>query len=265
VKITLNGKERDVEAGRTVLEAAREAGLDIPALCAHDELAPYGSCRLCIVEATERGRKRPKIVASCLYPVKEGLEVQTETERVRRYRRLLIELMLARTPDAPAVKELAAKYRVKKPRFAALNDDCVLCGKCVRVCAEVVGANAIGFAQRGINRRVESPFGKDISRCIACGACTYVCPTGAVQMEFKRTAELRKGKGEHLCRYTVMGLIPDAVCSLNYECFRCEIDQRLRAEAGTHPVFLLARKKEAAEKAGTRKIAKKRIAKKARR
>ena len=240
MKFVLNGKKRTAGAGTTVLEAARTAGIDIPALCAHDALEPYGACRLCIVEIREKGKKRPRVVASCFYPVKDGLEVETDTPRIRKLRKVLLELLLARSPGAPYVRELAAKHGVTKTRFSKLNDDCILCGLCVRVCSEIVGANAIGFSQRGIGRKVESPFGIDHSRCIACGACAYVCPTDAIDMEYERVIELRREGGEHPCRYTLMGFLSDAVCSLNYECFRCEIDQKFRAEAHTHP--MLARK-----------------------
>lgn len=240
MKFVLNGKRRDADPGATVLEAARAAGVDIPAVCAHDALEPYGACRLCIVEVREKGNKRSRVVASCLYPVKEGLEVETDTVRIKKLRKFLLELLLARSPESPYVRELAAKHGVTRARFSSMGDDCILCGLCVRVCAEVVKADAIGFSQRGIGRKVDSPFGIDHSRCIACGACTFVCPTGAIQMEYTRVMELRARGGEHLCRYTLMGFLPDAVCSLNYECARCEIDQKLRAEAGTHPAIARA-------------------------
>lgn len=242
MKFVLNGRARTATRGATVLDAAGAAGVDIPAVCAHDALQPYGACRLCIVEVREKGKKRWRVVTSCLYPVTAGLEVETDTERIRGLRRLLIELLLARSGCAPYVRELARRYGVTKARFSRLDDDCILCGLCVRVCTEVVGANAIGFAERGIGRKVDSPFGIDHSRCVACGACTYVCPTGAIQMEHIRTGELRAVGGEHLCRYTLMGFLSDAVCALNYECHRCEIDQKFRAEAGTHPILARARK-----------------------
>ena len=243
MKFVLNGKKRTAEVGATVLDAARAAGIDIPAVCAQEALEPYGACRLCVVEVREKGKKRRRVVASCLYPVKEGLEVLTDTAKIRKLRKFLLELLLARSPHAPYVKELAARYGVTKSGFLELDDDCILCGLCVRVCSEIVGANAIGFSQRGISRKIDSPFGIDHSRCLACGACTYVCPTGAVQMEYTRIMELRRVGGEHRCRYTLMGFLPDAVCSLNYECFRCEIDQKFRGEAGTHPMLARARGK----------------------
>jgi bidirectional [NiFe] hydrogenase diaphorase subunit len=247
MRFVLNGRKRQAPEGTTVLEAARAAGVDVPAVCAHDALQPYGACRLCVVEVTEKGSGRSKVVASCLYPVKEDLVVQTETPRIRRLRKFLLELLIARSPDAPYVRKLARRYGVTAPRFSPTSDNCILCGLCVRVCSEVIGASAIGFSGRGIARKIDSPFGIDHSRCIACGACTYVCPTGAVQMEHERVEELRASSGEHPCRYTLMGFLPDAVCSLNYECFRCETDQKFRAEAQTHP--MLARDAERRRKA----------------
>lgn len=248
MKVKLNGRIREAVQGDTVLDAARRTGIEIPALCAHDELEPYGACRLCIVEVREKGRKHWRVVASCLYPVAEGLEVRTDTERIVRYRKLLLELMLARSSKNSYVRELARRYGVKGARFAHGDDDCILCGLCVRVCRDVVGANAIDFASRGISRRVEVPFGIDASRCIACGACAYICPTDAIHMEYERVMDLRREEGEHPCRYTLMGFLSDAVCSLNYECYRCEIDQKMQAESDTHPVFLMRKK------SGKRKI-----------
>ncbi len=237
MNIKLNGRRVKAKRGETVLQAARREGVDIPALCARDELIPYGACRLCVVEAKEKGRRRWKVVASCLYPASEGLEIRTHTERIIRHRKMLIELMLARCSDEPYVKELAGECGVRRGRLAESDDDCILCGLCVRVCDEVVGSKAIGFVSRGIDRRVGLPFGHDTSSCIACGACTYVCPTGAVQMEYLRRRELRKEEGEHLCRYSLMGLISETVCTMNYECERCEVDQRIRRELGTHPML----------------------------
>lgn len=245
MKFKLNGKRKETKKGSTVLDAARRAGVEIPAVCDREALLPYGACRLCVVEVRESGRKRWRVVASCLYPVKEGLEVRTDTAQIKRHRKLLLELMLARCPDIPYVRDLARKYGIKRTRFKRGDDDCIMCGLCVRVCSEVVGMNAIGFSSRGITRRVDIPFGIDTSKCIACGACTYLCPTGAVQMEYDRVIELRRQEGEHPCRYALMGFLADAVCPLNYECARCEIDQKMREEFGTHPILALRRGKNA--------------------
>jgi bidirectional [NiFe] hydrogenase diaphorase subunit len=253
MRCILNGRARQVREGATVLEVARAAGVDIPAVCSHEALEPYGACRLCIVEVRHAKTQRWRIVTSCLYPVAEGLEIRSDTERIRKLRALLLELMLARSPNAPFVRELAARYGVTTARFSTLDDNCILCGLCVRTCAEIVGADAIGFSQRGIGRKVDTPYGIDRSKCIACGACTFVCPTGAVQMEYERVIELRRQGAEHLCRYTLMGFLSDAVCSLNYECARCEIDQKFRSEAGTHPLIARALARRQGERAAPRK------------
>ena len=125
MRVTLNGTKRSVRRGTTVLDAAREAGVDIPALCMHDAVEPYGACRLCVVEVREKGRKRWRVVASCLYPVSEGLEVRTDTEKITHHRKVLIELMLARCPDVPAVRRLARRYGVRRTRFKKGEDDCL--------------------------------------------------------------------------------------------------------------------------------------------
>ncbi|MDD4857943.1 MAG: 2Fe-2S iron-sulfur cluster-binding protein, partial [Candidatus Krumholzibacteria bacterium] len=116
MKLILNGRATNVAPGTAVLEAARAAGVDIPALCAHEALQPYGACRLCIVEIREKGKKRWRVVTSCLYPVKDGLEVRTGTEKIKRLRKFLLELLLARSPGSPYVRELAARYGVTKAR-----------------------------------------------------------------------------------------------------------------------------------------------------
>ncbi len=233
-----------------MLEAARSAGIDIPSLCDNDYLEPYGACRLCVVEVREKGRKGWRVVASCLYPLKEGLEIRTDSKLILQHRKLLVELMLARCSGNRYVRRLAKRFGVKRPRFGGGDEDCIMCGLCVRVCSEIVGAAAIGFSSRGISRKVETPFGIDSSKCIACGACTYVCPTGAINMEYERVIELRKNEKEHMCRYTLMGFLDEAVCMLNYECARCEVDQRMRDRFDTHPAFAMHGRLRGAAAAG---------------
>ena len=115
ITLTIDGRSVGAFEGETVLEAARRVGIEIPTLCYHPALSPYGACRLCVVEVEQRGRRR--LVVSCLFPVEEGLVVWTDNERVRKARRGVMELLLARCPNVPAIRELAAKMGVQEPRF----------------------------------------------------------------------------------------------------------------------------------------------------
>lgn len=181
VKLTIDGKEIEAKEGQTVLQAAQEAGIYIPTLCYHHEVKPYTACRLCMVEVTVGNRTR--FVTACDYPVAEGMVVRTDTEKVQRCRKMIIELLMAQCPGLPQLQELAQKYGVEKVRFSEGEDNCILCGLCVRTCSEVVGLNAIGFEGRGFTRRVCTPFDEPSDPCILCGACAYVCPVDVIPLE----------------------------------------------------------------------------------
>ncbi len=182
VNITINEKELQVEEGKTILEVAQDEGIEIPTLCHHKELSSYGACRLCLVEITGGGK--PGLVVSCLYKVTDGLIIKTNTERVMKSRKIIIELLLARSPSSKIIQKLAQEYNVGKPRFQPENkEECILCGLCARVCSEVVGRSAISFAKRGFERRVQTPFEKINEVCIGCGACAYLCPTNIIKIE----------------------------------------------------------------------------------
>lgn len=183
IKITINGQVVDVEEGTTILKAAEAMGVTIPTLCYHPLLEPYSACRICLVETiTPEGRE---LVTSCNTAVQDGMEVLTDSEKVMQARRLNIELVLARAPAARVIQRLAAEYGIEKPRFHVEHPEekCILCGLCVRACESVVGVSAMGFANRGANRVVTTPFDKPSSTCIGCGACAYFCPTEAITME----------------------------------------------------------------------------------
>jgi len=181
VTLKIDGHEVQAERGTPILKLASKLGIHIPTLCHHDFVEPYGSCRVCTVEM--RRGKRKRMVTACNYPAQQGEEIYTDTEEVRANRRLILELLLARCPDVPVVKDLAAAYGVTETRFEKLYQDCIACGLCVRVCNEIVGANAIGWGGRGVNREVTIPFDVDTEACIGCGACAGVCPTGTIRLE----------------------------------------------------------------------------------
>lgn len=204
VNLTINGKQIQAEQGATILEAARAAGVYIPTLCYHPELRPEGACRLCMVEAS--GART--LVASCVYPVSEGMVVKTNTEKVREARKTVVELLLANHPKDCLccqksgdceLQKIAADLGLRKIRFeggetkahtidcsnpSLVRDQekCILCGRCIRICRDVQGMNVYSFAGRGFNTIVSTAFEHDLkdAACTYCGQCASVCPTGAI-------------------------------------------------------------------------------------
>lgn len=184
-KLTLFIDDAPVQAeeGLTLLQAAKKAGIHIPTLCYHEKLMPYGACRLCLVEIEKRGRTR--IVASCAYPAEEGLKVFSESPKVKEIRKLLVELYLAMFPYNNEIKSLAKKYGLRGTRFKKENNYCILCGLCVRYCAEVKGEHAVGFVGRGINKKVTFiPDSAYFKHCVNCMKCMDICPTGVFPSNF---------------------------------------------------------------------------------
>ena len=179
--ITINGQTLTVEEGRTVLEVAEELKIDIPTLCHNKALEPYGACRLCVVEIMAGGR--PGLSTSCTLKATDGLVVETDSERVKRSRRWTLELLLARCANVPVIQTLARKYGVSDTRFEKEDNDCILCGQCVRICKERMGVAAIGIFNRGAKRVVSTPFDEFSDVCRKCGACASVCPTGCIDID----------------------------------------------------------------------------------
>ena len=181
-KFTMDGKEVMGYKGETILQVARREGVNIPTLCHHEAIAPYGACRVCLVEVTVG--KNTRLVTSCIYEVAPDIDVKTSSERVMRNRKALLELLLARAPDAPLIQKLAREYGVEKSRYPLVkNDKCILCGLCVRVCHEIIGADAIGFIDRGAERHIGPPIKRHSERCVGCGTCVYICPTAAISLK----------------------------------------------------------------------------------
>jgi len=183
------------------------------------------------------------MVTACNYPVREGVEVKTHSKRVIHLRQILLELLLARCPDIPFVKNLAKELGVETSRFKTTQggNDCILCGLCVRTCNEMVGARAIGFSSRGTQKKVSTPFEVDSDQCVACGACEYICPTGAIKMEMDRIRKIRLSNtgANRYCRYMLLGMVDFMLCSNGFECWHCEVDQMMVDRFAPHPVFAI--------------------------
>jgi heterodisulfide reductase subunit A len=186
IRLTINNQATEVTEGTSLLTAIEKLGIRVPTLCHHKALTPYGACRLCVVEVQVPGRA-PAVQASCSYPALEGITVSTDTDRVKRARKIVAELLLARCPDSEVIQRIASDLGVHETRIKKKYDDCVYCGLCVRMCQERMGRSAIGFTGRGPKKKLEPPFGKHNVMCWTCGACNFICPVG------KRVTDLTSG------------------------------------------------------------------------
>jgi NADH dehydrogenase/NADH:ubiquinone oxidoreductase subunit G len=188
IQFQIDGRQVEAEEGMTLLQAAQGAGIEIPTLCHHEKLEPFGGCRLCIVEVEERGWT--KRVVSCVFPVKKDIVVRTRSEKIDRIRKTIIELLMAHAPDSPQLMALAEDYGADPDRFEKDPSFCIHCGLCVRYCAEVAGKHALGFVDRGI--RKEICFIPEIAAkvCGDCKECFPLCPTSYLQAAYVLTKEL---------------------------------------------------------------------------
>jgi bidirectional [NiFe] hydrogenase diaphorase subunit len=227
VTFTIDGRDVSAREDETVLQVARENDIIIPTLCQVDGLSTIGACRLCLVEI----RGRPKLFPSCTLRVEEGIEVITESERLAKYRRLVLELLFSERNHICSVcvsnghcdlQALAQRLGVthvhfpyrnpalfvdaSHPRFGLDHNRCVLCTRCVRVCDEIESAHVWDVMGRGIDSRViidmDEPWGYS-QTCTGCGKCVQVCPTGALFEKGKSAAEMAK-KRQFLSYLTVM-------------------------------------------------------------
>ena len=183
--LTIDGREVKAKEGMTVFEAARDAGIAIPTLCYHRKLEPYGACRICTVEVEVKGWK--KLVASCIYPVEPDLIVRTRSEKIDMIRRVILELLLAHAPDSPVLRKLAKEYGADPERYEKEASFCIHCGLCVRYCAEIKKAHAVGFVDRGTRREINFYPEVAAKECWKCKECFPLCPTSALQAAYVLT------------------------------------------------------------------------------
>jgi formate dehydrogenase major subunit len=203
ISLTINGQKATVKKGTTILEAARSIGIDIPTLCNDPRITPHGSCRMCVVEIEGSN----KLATSCSTPAGDGMAILTETKKTTEARKTVLDLLLSNHPldcltcekagDCD-LQDLCYKYDIKESSFAGEKltgeidrsnpfydrdpNKCILCGKCVYVCAQLQCMSAIGFSQRGFQTHIAIPFEQELdeSLCVSCGNCVSVCPTGAL-------------------------------------------------------------------------------------
>lgn len=238
VKLTINGKEVEVQEGTSILKAAEQAGVNIPRLCYDEHLEPAGACRLCVVEV--QGARN--LVPSCVAAVSPGMVVETESPKVIKSRRMTLDLLLSNHPldcltcdknGDCRLQDYAYLYDVKHSSFEgeknnyAVDDSnpyirrdmnkCILCGKCVRTCAQVKERQVINFAYRGFNTKIAPALDTELaeSACVSCARCLVVCPVGA--LTYKNLAG--KGRTYEIKKEQVTCSFCDAGCQfdLNYK------------------------------------------------
>ncbi len=231
MNVEINGAPHQFDNGLTILDACRQAGIDVPTLCHLKNLTPSGSCRICVVEVD--GART--LVPACAYPLSEGMKIRTNTERIRDARKLIVELLIANHPQdclscsrsltcelQKLAQELGAEPKpqwkerrtypidASSPSLVRDSNKCIICGRCVRVCEEVQGIGAIDFTRRGFQTMVLPAFNEDLGNttCVNCGQCIKVCPTGALSESFavREVIDVLNTKGK-----TVVAQIAPAV------------------------------------------------------
>lgn len=222
--MTIDGIPAEIQGEKNILEVIRKVGIQLPTFCYYSELSIYGACRMCMVENQWGG-----LEAACSTPPKEGMEIRTNTERLRKYRKMILELLLAdhcrdcttcRNNGHCKLQELAMRFNIEGVRFpngaetprrdlSSLSierdqNKCILCGDCVRMCNEIQHVGAIDFAGRGSKMTISTVFNIPISEsvCVGCGQCAAVCPTGAIVVK-NDTAKVWKALDEKETRVSV--------------------------------------------------------------
>jgi len=216
--LTIDGQMVSAEENETILEAARDAGIQIPTLCHLEGVRDVGACRMCLVEIAGT----PKLLPSCVTKVQEGMEVRTDSERLQKYRRMILELLFAERNHVCSVcvsngncelQSLAmahgmdhVRYDYRHPKlgldlshrlFGLDHNRCILCTRCVRACWYVEGAGTLNVAGRGVNSTIitdlNAPWGES-DTCTSCGKCVQACPTGALFYKGATVAEMQRDR-----------------------------------------------------------------------
>jgi iron-only hydrogenase group A len=238
IELNINGIKVEAEEGMTILEAAKSVGIHIPTLCHMKDLYPTGACRICVVEVDGMRSLTP----SCAYPVMQGMNVQTNTPRVRIARKTIVELLIENHPQDCLIcvrnkncelQDLSESYSVREHRYVGVKKDhaidissasmerdpakCIICGRCVRTCGEIQKIGAIDFTNRGFESNVTTPFNKglNVSDCILCGQCILVCPTAALR-EKSSAKEVMNVINSHK-KYVIAQIAPAVRASLGEE------------------------------------------------
>jgi predicted molibdopterin-dependent oxidoreductase YjgC len=240
-RFTINGQSAETAPGTTILKAAREVGIAIPSLCNHPDLTPYGGCQLCMVEV----KGEPKLIQSCTREVRDGMVIQTETPRLHKAQRAILELLLSMyydrqvKRDPPEDNELIRWARHLKvsipkqiasaPRYPVDSDPnpfirvdmnkCILCTRCVRACAEIQGRYVWGIQGKGVEAHIAAGMGENMldARCESCGACVAYCPTGALanKMNYGLARANQVTRATTICGYCGVGCTVDLLVREN--------------------------------------------------
>ncbi|MBN2572773.1 MAG: (2Fe-2S)-binding protein, partial [Ignavibacteriales bacterium] len=238
IELNINNIKVKAEDGMSILEAAKSVGIKIPTLCHMTDLFPTGACRICVVEDENTGR----LIPSCAFPVSEGMKIQTNSPKVRRARKTIVELLVESHPQECLIcvrngncelQSLAEQYGLREHRFAGESKEhaidissasmerdpakCILCGRCVRVCNEIQKVGAIDFINRGYSTIVGTPYNKglNVSDCILCGQCILVCPTAALRE--KSSMKAVTSALNNKSRYCIVQVAPAVRASIGEE------------------------------------------------
>lgn len=240
MKIKIDNKEIEVTPGETILEAARQAEINIPTLCYSKAFGGKGHCRMCMVEVKTGSTSR--LVASCTYPIYNEIEVTTSTPAIEKIRRNIVMLLTKRAAGSQFMQDLHQEYGCPENALASdFNERCILCRLCVNACAEM-GTSAISAVLRGTEKRISTPYDEPAAPCIGCAACAQVCPTGAITVTEEGNQRFIWNKTFELVSCAKCGKLFATKEQLEY------VASNSKVELAEHQLCESCRKKEVASK-----------------